>query len=78
MDNPSIAISSTNISHPLITFSSMDISHPSMDIASTLTCVTSEQNLQILSDFDTSIEEQLVISTLLALSEKEQVSERLG
>ena len=78
MDNPSTTIPSTDIPHPLTTSSSMDIPQLSMDIASTSTCVISEPNLQILSDFDTSIKEQIVISTLLALSEKEQLSERLG
>ena len=37
-----------------------------------------KSNVQIISDFDPSIDEQLVISTLLGLSEGDTMSERLG
>ena len=72
-DNPSM-----NTLHPLTNTPSMDVHHPSMNIPSTSIFVLSESNLQILSDFDTSIDEQLVISTLLGLSKGEKMSERLG
>ena len=57
MDNQSTDIPSIDIPHPLTTSSSIDIPHPLMDISSTSICVISDPNLQILSDFDTSIEE---------------------
>ena len=49
-----------------------------MTIVSTSTVVISKPNLKIFSDFDTSIDEQLVISTLQGLSEGVKMSERLG
>ena len=69
MDIPSTANPSTDISHPLTVSSSMDIpssSNPSL-------------NDNVLSHLGTSYEEQIVISTLLGLSEGElKMSEGLS
>ena len=43
--------------HPLTNNPSMDVHHPSMNIPSTSTVVLSESNLQIVSYFDTSLDE---------------------
>ena len=76
-DNTSTVNPSMDIPYPLTNIPSMDVHHPSMNIPSTINVVLSDSNLQILSDYDTYLDEQMVISTLLSLSEGDKISERL-
>ena len=74
MDISSTDISSTDISYPLIISSSMDTPHSSTTNPST----DQETQMHIISEFQTSIDEQLIISTLLGLSGGGENEERLG